>query len=52
MLGIGISSIAYAMILRYSRPKDSGAYVPACAAGLSNDPNLTDGMHTREPRLP
>lgn len=28
---------------RYPRPKDSGAYVPACAAGLDNDPNLTDG---------
>ena len=25
------------------RPKDSGAYVPASAANLENDPNLTDG---------
>src|SRR5262249_11728309 len=28
---------------RYPKPKDSGAYVPACAANLENDRNLTDG---------
>jgi hypothetical protein len=28
---------------RHPRPKDSGAYVPACAANLGKDPNLTDG---------
>jgi hypothetical protein len=27
---------------RHPKPKDSGAYVPACAAGLENDRNLTD----------
>jgi hypothetical protein len=28
---------------RHPTPKDTGAYVPACAARLENDPNLTDG---------
>ncbi len=28
---------------RYPKPKESGAYVPASAAGLENDRNLTDG---------
>jgi hypothetical protein len=28
---------------RFPKPKDSGAYVPACAAGLESDRNLTDG---------
>ena len=28
---------------RYPSPKDTGAYVPEMAAGIENDPNLTDG---------
>ena len=28
---------------RHAPPKDTGAYVPAMAARLDNDPNLTDG---------
>jgi hypothetical protein len=28
---------------RHPAPKDTCAYIPACAARLENDPNLTDG---------